>query len=352
MSNPFSPVPLSASLRALAATTLPVQLYAQTLLQQPIVSLDSVPNLSPDLTSAHAVAKATLTDLMPQARRVGADVLGFANQIVAFYPTMLTQAQAVDAGGANGAAAAKSLAQGLQLLTGKINALLPDLNELDAQSSAIAASAASVSVKLAADAQAAAGDQNISQLQAQIASALQAINTDCQTISTGLKGAIKGLVKLAIAEYKAEDKPLKAVKAFVGTILTVAKQSETVSAAENDALSQINQLGAMYAELSPMLFAAAVVQTASTSAGMFTQSATALQVEAQGAASDWSALAAGFDSLARTLAVGEAPPTPLAPLLAADQAGWQTMATEAAALQGVELLQVTVTPWTGAAVAA
>lgn len=352
MSDPFSPAPLSASLRALAATTLPPQLYAQTLLQQPVVSLDGVPNLGPDLTSAQAAAKATLTGIMPQARRVGADVLGFANEILAFYPTLTKEAQAVDAGGANGAAAGKSLAKGLQLLTKKINAILPDLSELDSQSAALATRAAGVSAALAADAQAAAGDQDISQLQAQITSTLQAIDTDCQTISTGLKGAIKNMVKLAIAEYKAEDKPLKAVKAFVGTILTTAKQSESVRAAEGDALSQIDKLGTMYAKLGPMLFAAAVVQTASASAAQFAESATALQAAAQKAGAEWSALAAGFEALGQSLAAGQAPAAPLAPLLAADQAGWQTMATESAALQGAELLQVTVTPWTGASVAA
>ena len=272
-----------------------MQLYAQTLLQQPIVSLDGVPNLVPDLTSAHQAAQATLTDIMPQARRVGADVLGFANQILAFYPTMTKEAQAVDAGGANSAAAAQSLAKGLQLLTDKINAILPDLTELDTQSGTLATRAASVSTALAADAQAAAGDQDISQLQAQIATTLQAIDTDCQTISTGLKGAIKGMVKLAIAEYNAEDEPVKAIKAFVGTILTTAKQSEKVSAAESDALSQIDQLGAMYAELGSMLFAAAVVQTASASAAQFAGSATVLQTAAQAASAQWSALAAGFN---------------------------------------------------------
>ena len=349
MSDPFSPAPLSESLRALAAATLPVQLYAQTLLQQPIVSLDGVPNLQPDLTSAHAAAQTALTGVMPQARRVGADAMGFANQILAFYPTLTKEAQALDAGGANSAAAAASLAKGLQLLTDKIKLVLTDLAQLDSQSASLAASVASVSVALAADAQAAAGDQDIAQLQAQLATILQAIDTDCQTIATGLKGTIKGLVKLAIAEYNAEDEPVKAIKAFVGTILTTAKQSETVSAAESDALYQIDQLGAVYAELDSMLFAAAVVQTASASADLFARTAMALQAAAQAASLNWSALAAGYEKLGKSLAAGKAPAAPLAPLLAADQAGWQAMAANSAALQGVELLQVSVTPWTGAA---
>jgi hypothetical protein len=95
-----------------------------------------------------------------------------------------------------------------------------------------------------------------------------------------------------------------------------------------------------------MLFAAAVIQTASASADVFAQSATALQVAAQEVNLSWSALGAGFYALGQNLACGKAPADPLAPLLAADQAGWQTMATESAASQGAAPLQVTVKPWT------
>jgi hypothetical protein len=348
MTDLLSAAPVSAKLRALASSTAPLQMYAQALLSQPIVSLDGVPNLAADLGAAHAVGQSCLEIVTPQARKVGADALGFANEIIAFYPTLTQEAEAIDAGGPEAAAASRSFASGLRLLTAKIGSLAPDLSTLGAQAATLAKDATDVATALAADAEAAAGDQDISELQAQIATTMAAINADCQTIATGLKGAIKGLVKLAIAEYNAEDAPVEAVKAFVGTILSTAKQSEEVSAAEADALRQIDQLGKLYGELNSMLFAVAVIQTASTSASLYAGTASAAKSEALGAAAAWTALGKGFEKLAEGLDAGEPPASPLVPMLAADLEGWQTLASAAENLQGLGLLPVTVVNWTGA----
>ncbi|RKH69025.1 hypothetical protein D7V93_00450 [Corallococcus llansteffanensis] len=112
----FSPVPLTTALAELGAAGTTLQMYAQALAQQPVVSMASVPSLATDLGRARDVARGCLGVVMPQGLRLDAVTIAFLNQWMAMYPQLLQLAQVVDQGGSAGRQAALELSQGLDLL--------------------------------------------------------------------------------------------------------------------------------------------------------------------------------------------------------------------------------------------
>ncbi len=350
MADTFSAQQVAAALSALAASAAPLQMYAQTLLQQPIVSMDEVPSLATDLQEAHAVSRYCVDSVLPQALRVDAAAIGFSNQLLAMYPEFLVLARQMDGGGPASQGATARFIEGLELLCKNLTQQGPAIADLAAQASALSTRASEVSTKLTADAQAAAGSQEIADLQQQINDTLAAIDADCQVISKGMSGTNKALVKLAIQEFNIEDDAKAGVKAFVGFILDVANENSAVIEAQNDIQRQLKTLASLYAQLSPLLVEAAVAQNAASEAALFSTNATRTQQAALTLGQAWLALEQGFQALATTLQSGAAT-EPLAPQLADCQAAWEALLAGCKSWQTVGLFPVTVLPPPDAAAA-
>ncbi|MCY1035909.1 HBL/NHE enterotoxin family protein [Corallococcus sp. BB11-1] len=335
----FSPVPLTTALAGLGAAGTTLQMYAQALVQQPVVSMASVPSLATDLGRSHEVARACLGTVMPQALKLDAASLGFINQLMAMYPRLQHLAQVVDQGGSAGTQAALELSQGLDLLAQFLARQKDTVAVFVAEAHRLSTVTTGVSEALAADAVAAAGDEEIASLEAQIAQTLAAIDQDCQTIAKGLSGTDKALVQLAVKMFNCEDSPLAAAKAFVGIIVNTANTSGDILAAQRDVERQIQTLTTLYSELNPLLAEAAVAQTASQEAALMAQSTTRMQQAANDMGLAWAALIQGYGALSQALQQGS-PLPPLAPALEENKAGWQFLLDECTAWQQVGLFPV------------
>ncbi|MBN8233182.1 HBL/NHE enterotoxin family protein [Corallococcus macrosporus] len=335
----FSPEPLTTALAGLGAAGTTLQMYAQALVQQPVVGMASVPSLATDLGRANAVARACLGTVMPQALKLDAATLGFVHQLMAMYPRLQHLAKTVDQGGPAGSQAALELSQGLDLLAQFLARQGDTVAVFVAEAHRLSTETTKVSDALAADAVAAAGDAEIASLEAQISQTLAAIDQDCQTIAKGLSGTDKALVQLAIKMYNCEDSPVAAAKAFVGLIVNTANTSGDVIAAQHDVERQLQTLTTLYSELNPLLAEAAVAQTASQEAALMAQSTVRMQQAANDMGRAWAALIQGYASLSKALQQGTALP-PLEPALAENKAGWQFLLDECTAWQRVGLFPV------------
>ena len=343
MADAFSSRDVAAALASLGASAVPLQMYAQALLQQPVVGMDGVPALAPDLQTAHDVSRTCVDSVLPQALRVNAAAIGFINELMAMYPELLVLARQIDAGGPARPDAAARFSQGLALLCKNLVQQAPALDALATGAATLSTSAAQVSARLAADATAAAGNADITSLQQQIDATLQAIDADCQVIANGMSGTDKALVKVAVQELDCEENPKDAVTAFVGFILDVSNKYSAVVEAQNDIQRQLKTLASLYAQLDVLTFQAAVAQNASSEASLFATNATRMQSAAVALAGAWASLLGGFEALAVTLKSGGAP-EPLAPMLKSDQAGWEALLADCKGWQSVGLFPVTVLP--------
>ena len=342
----FSAQGVQDAYAALFAASLQAQLQAQTLMQQPPATLQSVPSLPADLLAAQAAANAEVRAAEPALLRAVAGGISYANLQTSMYETLFGLATAIDQGGSARSAAQAQFASGLQLLAQQIHFQEPTLEHLVRTASDVQTAAQVSATALAADAAAASADPQVQALQADIAATQDALTVDCSTIANSMKGTVVGEVKLGIAMYNLEDDAKGAVKAFVGFILDTSNKEAAVQAALHDEQLQLKKLAGLYDQLGMLATAVAVVQTLAGSANQLAAAAAGQASAAEQLRSSWGVCRASLSELEDQVSSGAALPVPLAPAMAAQRGAWHLLAQRLSAwqLQGTANATVIVAP--------
>jgi hypothetical protein len=329
----FSAQGLQDAYAALFAASLQAQLQAQTLMQQPPATLQSVPSLPADLLAAQAAARAEVRAAEPALLRAVAEGISYGNLQASMYETLFGLATAIDQGGSARSAAQAQFTSGLQLLTQQIHLLEPVLEHLVCTASDVQTTAQASATALATDAISASTDPQVKALQADISATQDALTADCATIANSMKGTVVGEVKLGIAMYNLEDDAMGAVKAFVGFILDSSNKEAAVQTALHDEQVQLKKLAGLYDQLGMLASSVAVVQTLAGSASQLAAAAASQASASEQLSSGWHAYRASLTELEDQVSSGAALPLPLAPAMATQRDAWNLLAQGLSAWQ-------------------
>lgn len=345
MNNSFSAKNITVSTGAIATSAVLLQNYSQAVLSQPPVTLDAVPAFSDDQKSVQSTGLYCLNTVTPELIALSAQGIGFANEFLQMYNQLLNDAQLIDDATANPTERQKATGDfctGLQQMistinTGQLirNSTARDLTELiDLTASNQTAMDADLTV---AQKQLLNGD--IAQLQAQLATIQQAIDSDNQTIASGgVYGVVAGLkigIGILVGWYK---DPSKGFQMVLGEIQGIVQESDKHSQAITDLQTQ-NQ--AYMNTITKLLYdeaVYAVVQNLAFNTDLLAAHAESAAQALQAYTDGWKALAGGLQDIYDVLQKGPTVTLNLSQSLQSAQSEWTALLNFAKSIQSMGII--------------
>ncbi|HAK79969.1 MAG TPA: hypothetical protein DCM71_24445 [Runella sp.] len=349
MTNAFSAAPIAVATASIATSSILLQNYSQAISNQPEVTLASVPEFAVDQKSVQQTALFCLNNITPQLVALSAQDIGFANEFEQMYPRLLSDAQLIDDATADASARATATSDfctGLHQLIVTINNGTATRNSMTRDLTQFIDLSASNQTDLDADLEVAQKqllNGDIAQLQAQLATIQQAIDSDNQIVASGgVYGAVAGLkigVAILVGWYK---DPSKGFNAILGEIQGIVQESEKHSAALADLTTQ-NQ--AYMDTISQLLYdeaVYAVVQNLAFNTDLLAAHAKGASLAVQAYSDGWNSLAGNLTDVYNRLQEGPTVTLNLTQSLESAQSEWNNLLSQALAFQQMGIIPVDV----------
>lgn len=349
MNNAFSATPIAIATGSIATSSILLQNYSQAISNQPEVALSSVPAFTIDQKSVQQTALYCLTTIVPDLVALSAQDIGYANEFEQMYPHLLSDAQLIEDATADTTARANATSDfcsGLNQLIININNGSTTRNSVARDLTQFIDLSASNQINLDADLEVAqkqllGGD--IAQLEAQLATIQQAIDSDNQTIASGgVYGVVAGLkigIGVLVGWYK---DPVKGFEMVLGEIQGIVKESDKHSAALADLETQ-NQ--AYMDTITQLLYdeaVYAVVQNLAFNTDLLASHAKGASLAVQGYTDGWNALAGNMTDIYNRLQQGPTATLNLVQSLELAQTEWNNLLAQAKAFQQMGILPIDI----------
>ncbi|AYQ34252.1 HBL/NHE enterotoxin family protein [Runella sp. SP2] len=349
MTNAFSAAPIAVATANIATSSILLQNYSQAISNQPEVTLESVPEFTEDQKSVQQNALFCLNKITPELVALSAQDIGFANEFLQMYPRLLSDAQLIDDATADANArtnATHDFCAGVNQLIITINNGTATRNSMARDLTQFIDLSASNQTDLDADLEVAQKQllgNDITKLQAQLATIQQAIDSDNQIVASGgVYGVVAGLkigVAILVGWYK---DPAKGFNTILGEIQGIVQESDKHSAALADLTTQ-NQ--AYMDTITQLLYdeaVYAVVQNLAFNTDLLAAHAKGAALAVQAYADGWNSLAGSLADIYNRLQKGPTVTLNLAQSLQGAQPEWTSLLAQALAFQQMGIIPIDV----------
>lgn len=338
--NPFAATPFDDGLSTVTVSAWLTQMVCEALSLQPQVELAAVPSLTHDQQAVQALAVQGITATANMLGLSGL-VLGYANQFLVDFPTLLNLAQHIDT-----TTDPSSRSRYVHSFVNGLNSLLLTLADEQAEGVPVAntigtLSASMPALQTAMDAdyeavKADLADTNIPALEQQLETIQQAIDADNKTIAKGTLHDIVDGVKLGIAIYDmGEDEELKdGLKSLVGAVDGIAATGNNLQAAAADLSKQLTAYQQTLTQLTVDQQTWATVQNIDANTDLLATYLTEADEALVAFSNMWQVQTDSINELVNTLNDPNAPQPILTAYFTPEvQTDWQTLKTKATLLQ-------------------
>lgn len=347
--NPFAAAPFDAALSAVGVSAWLTQMVSEALSIQPQVQVAAVPSL---LTDQQAVQQVAVQSITASASMLGLSglVLGYANQFLLDYPTLLNLAQHIDS-----TTDPSSRSRYVHSFVNGLNSLLLALADEQAETAPVAGVVGTLlaqmpALQTAIDAdyeavEADLADAEIPALEQQLDGIQQAIDADNQTIAKGTLHDLVDGVKLGIAIYDMgeEDEIKDGLKSLVGAVNGISATGNALQQAAADLNTQVTLYQQTLEQLTADQQTWATVQNLDANTDLLGTYLTDANDALTAFANVWQQQTDSLNALIATLNDPTAPLPPLTTYLAPSvQTDWETLKTKATLLQEpITITQIT-----------
>jgi hypothetical protein len=338
--NPFAAAPFDDALSAVGVSAWLTQMVAEALSMQPRIQLAAVPSLAPDQQTVQQLATQGIADTASMMG-LSALVLGYANQFLLDYPTLLNLAQHIDT-----TTDPTSRSRYVHSFVNGLNSLLLALAQDQAEVVPVAGAVGTLlaqmpAIQTAIDADYEAvktdlNDDEIPTLEAQLDTIQAAIDADNKTIAKGTLHDLVDGVKMVIAIYDmGEEEEVKdGLKSLIGAVNGISATGNALYEATIDLNNQVTAYQQTLEQLTADQQTWAVVQNLDANTTLLATYLTDANATLAAFATVWQDQTDSLNALIATLNDPTAPQPTLTDYLSASvQTDWTTLKTKATLMQ-------------------